>query len=240
MVAVATSLQEPQRVSWPEFIGRYFPWRQGEHVVIVGPTGSGKSVLMRSLMTRRDWVTVLCSKKRDATYTDYLNSGYIRALKWPPPLPPKGADSQHVLLWPKIGNISDLDTLNPIFSHCLDSVFVDEGWCVGLDDLYFLCKRAKLQGQIEALNYQVRSMGVSLVSCLQRPAWVPRTTWDQASHAFVRRLADTEDLRTIRGLAPGTTRDLETWTRQLGRYEWLYLPVAHGDAYPPLIVCPPA
>lgn len=229
----------PERVDWDDFLANHFNWSSGEHVVIIGPTGSGKSVLMRSLLWRRDWAVVLCSKKKDATYTDYLKEGYTRAVKWPPPLPPRGQVSQHVLLWPKITTIADLDTLNPVFRKALNAVFVDEGWAVGLDDLYYLCQEAKLQKPIAALNQQVRSLGVSLVACMQRPAWVPRTTWDQASHAFIRTLADADDVRTIRGLSRVSARELEEYTRLLRRYEWLYLPVAHGDTQPPIIVKPP-
>lgn len=230
----------PDRCDWQEFTETRFQWEQGEHVVIVGPIGSGKSTLMRSLLWERDWVTVLCSKKKDRTYDEYLKEGYIRAEKWPPPMPPKDQRSQHVLLWPKIKTMDDINGLAPVFHNCLWNVFIDESWAVGLDDLFFLCKKLRLTADIEAINYQVRSMGVSMVACMQRPAWVPRSAWDQASHAFIRRLQDVEDLRTIRGLSLGTAKELEEWTRQLKRYEWLYLPVAHGDTQPPCIIRPPA
>lgn len=232
-------MEIPQRIAWDDFVCRW-DWPQGEHVVCIGPTGCGKSTLMRSVIQLRDWAVVLGSKKKDDTYTRYLAQGYERAFRWPAPTPPKGQLTQHVLLWPKINKIEDIEKMTPVFKRCLDGIFVDENWCVGLDDLYFLAYVLKLQKQISALNYQVRSMGVTLVSGLQRPAWVPRSTWDQASHAFIRRLSDADDVRTLRGLGKVPSRDLQYWLDDLKRYEWLYLPVAHADDCPPLIVTPPA
>jgi hypothetical protein len=135
--------------------------------------------------------------------------------------------------------MSDLYGMAPVFRRCFDDVFIDEGWTIGLDDLYYLCKVCGLSDQISALNYQVRALGVTMVSCMQRPAWVPRSAWDQASHAFVRRLSDVEDIRTIRGLSPWSAKELDLELRQLQRYEWLYIPVAHGDEREPVIVKPP-
>ena len=230
----------PDRIQWEDFTESVFDWQQGEHVVCIAPTGRGKSTLMRSLLWQRDWAVVLCSKKKDRTYDRYLAEGYTRSAKWPPPPPPKDQLSQHVLLWPQAKTLADLDSFSPVFRRCLDDVFIDENWAVGLDDLYYLCVRCKLKQQIEALNYQTRSVGVSLVSGMQRPAWVPRSCWDQTSHAFVRSLSDLDDLRTIRGLSRANAKELEVWTRELRPYEWLYLPVAHGDSKPPVIVKPPA
>ena len=248
-MATQPILSTPLRLPWDEFVTRWY-WPQGEHVAIIGPIGSGKSTLMRSILELRSWVVVLASKKKDSTYDGYLAAGYERIGRWPPPKPKRGQQYQRTILWPKIKTVSDLDALGPVFKKCLNDVFVDENWCVGMDDLFYLsqmCRVPKgigkatetLSKQIAALNYQVRSMGVTLVSCLQRPAWVPRSTWDQASHAFIRNLSDIDDIRTLRGLSKISTRELEVWLNELGVYEWLYLPVARSDRLSPLIVSPP-
>src|SRR5260221_14055477 len=91
----------PPRLTWDEFIVRW-NWPQGEHVAVIGPIGSGKSTLMRSIMELRSWVVVLGSKKKDATYTRYMECGYERIGSWPPPKPKRGQMSQHLLLWPQI------------------------------------------------------------------------------------------------------------------------------------------
>lgn len=236
-MAVSRNQAPPEldRLSWDEFSARW-EWPQGEHVVVVGPIGCGKSTLIRSIAERRDWVVGLASKKKDDTYERYVKAfGYERITRWPPHVR-KGQTFQRVLLWPKIERIEDLPKMGPVFRRCLEEVFVDENWTVLLDDLYYLAKVLGLDAEIAALNYQVRSMGVTLVSGLQRPAWVPRSTWDQASHAFIRRLADIDDVRTLRGLCRVPAKDLEVWLNRLGRHEWLYLPVAHGDSVQPLIV----
>jgi hypothetical protein len=227
-----------QRLEWEPFLAG-LEWPQGEHVVVIGTTGSGKSTLIRALAERRDWVVGLASKKADRTYDRYLELGYERIKRWPPPIR-KDQVGQHVLLWPRVKKMDDLAKMTPIFRKCLQDVFVDENWTVLLDDMFYLAKVLGLTAEIEALNYQVRSLGVTLIGGMQRPSWVPRSTWDQASHAFLRRLADIEDLRTLRGLSHLSANQLEELLRTLRRHEWLYLPVAHADERPPVIVRPPA
>lgn len=192
---------------------------------------------MRSLLWERDWVVVLCTKKKDETYDRYLAEGYNRSAKWPPPPPPRDQVSNHVLLWPHAKTLQDLESFGPVHRKALNSVFEDENWALGLDDLYYLCVRCKLKPEIEALNYQVRSVGVSLVSAMQRPSWVPRSCWDQSSHGFLGPISDLDDLRTIRGLFRASTKELEVWTRELRPYEWLYQSTRIDQ--PPLIVKPP-
>lgn len=228
------ALVNPCQVSWDEFC-RLFPFEQGEHIAVIGQTKSGKSTILRCLLNEQKWNVVLCSKKKDATYDKFLAQGYERIPKWPPPPQPKGQDWQHVLLWPKIEKMEDLDACGPIFDRCLNDIFIDEGWTVALDDLYYLCKELKLQKPITKLNYQVRSLGVSLVSCMQRPAWVPRSTWDQSSYAFISRLSDIDDVRSIVGLSRVSSKELIGWLNKLRRWDWLYLPVTEPDI-PPCII----
>lgn len=230
--------QLPERVDWQTFSESYLHWRQGQHVAIIAPTDAGKTTLMRSLLWERDWVVVLCSKKKDASYSQFLSEGYTRSPKWPPPPPPKEQLSQHVLLWPEAKTLEDLRGFAPVFRRCLQEVFVDENWAVALDDLYYLCVKLGLKAEIEDLNYQVRSIGVSLVASMQRPAWVPRSCWDQSSHGFIGPMTDLDDLRTVRGLFRASTKELEVWTRNLRQHEWLYC--SSRIDRPAVIVRPPA
>lgn len=225
----------PERVPWEQFI-KTLDWQQGEHVAVIGPTGSGKSVLMRALCWRRDWVVDFCTKKSDDTYQDSISQGYKRITKWPPPKSKK--NSEYLLLWPKFQKIGDIYAAAPVFRKALDSIFIDQGWTIGLDDLFYLSTVLKLSKEIAAMNYQVRSMGVTLIAGMQRPKKVPLETWDQASHVFLSRIGNYDDLQAIRGLAQVDTRSLMQWVGQLRKHEWLYLPVAKALDYPPVIVKP--
>jgi hypothetical protein len=86
--------------------------------------------------------------------------------------------------------------------------------------------KLKLADIIAEIQFQIRALGVSEVNELQRPAWVPRATWGQSSHAFLQALSDQDDLMEMRGLFRMTTRELIEVTRSLAKYEWLYRNVA--------------
>src|SRR5690349_6421632 len=66
-------------VSWDDFYG-YFGanWRQGEHVGLIGPTGSGKTTLAMWLLPLRKYVVVLGTKPRDKTLDELAARGYYK------------------------------------------------------------------------------------------------------------------------------------------------------------------
>lgn len=189
---------------------------------------------------------MLASKPADDTYDKYLESGMKRIHHWPPPKPtlswlvgyPK---TEYFLLWPKIKGIDDLEEkkLRPIFEKCLRGIFKDRNWCVVLADTYYLAIELKLAKMISTIQYQVRSVGVSEVCELQRPAWVPRSTWGQSSHSFLQMLSDLDDLAVVRGLYRMTTRELMAATYELAPYEWLYRNIADPFSKPMIIKPPP-
>jgi hypothetical protein len=233
------SLFVPDKVSWDEFRTNHLDWKQGEHVAAIGPTGSGKSVLLRALSWERDWCAWFVTKKKDKTFDEALAMGWVRSTKWPPPKPPRDQRFQRILLWPEYKRILDIYKAAPLFKQTLDYMFIDEGWSVILDDLFFLTVKLKLEQEITAINYQVRSMGLTLMSAMQRPKKVPLESWDQASHAFLGRIGNYDDLQQIRGLAQVDTKTLQGWLKLLAQHEWLYLPVANAFDRVPVIVKPP-
>jgi hypothetical protein len=232
-------VQLPPRLNWYDFINN-LQWKQGEHIAIIGPTGCGKTTLMHSLFFKREWNLLLAYKPDDDIYHEFLEEGWQRARKWPPPRSNKDI-GQNVLLWPRVKTVADLDKKAPVFEKCLQSVFTDGGWTVGLDDLYYIAKVMRHQKLIETLNYNVRSVKVSLIAGIQRPAWIPRSCWDQSSHAFLAKMSDTKDVNEIHGLSNISTRDLTVWLKNLRPHEWLYLPVSQSvSGEPAIVMCPPA
>src|SRR5687768_4638894 len=83
---------------------RDFRWAQGDHVVIAGPTGSGKTTLAKSLLEKRGHVLGFAIKAQDDTirneFKDWsfvqkmsdIESWMNRVMLWPRPKRREGAD----------------------------------------------------------------------------------------------------------------------------------------------------
>jgi hypothetical protein len=226
-----------ERVEAKDFF-RYMNWEQGQHVACIAGTGRGKSVMCRFLAWQRSWVAWLSTKKKDDTYTDNISMGYERYKAWPIKKPPRDQRFQRAMVWPEYKSLLDVQRLGgPVFKKVLEDVYKDEGWCVVLDDLYFLSEKLKLREEITAINYQVRSLGVSMLAAMQRPKKIPLESWDQSSHLFVKRLNNYDDLLILRGAIGRDMKVVEHQMKQLGEWDWAYYPMAEPDK-PPVIIRP--
>src|SRR6185437_5983146 len=94
----AMNIIEMSRAEWlAAFRAR---WRQGEHVALIGPTGSGKTGLASDLLAIRAYVVALAVKRHDDTLGMF--QGYKILKKWPPEYGQK-----HVILWVKPQSLGD-------------------------------------------------------------------------------------------------------------------------------------
>lgn len=225
---------DDDRVPWAAFLAG-FDWRQGEHVSVIGPTGSGKSVLARAIAPRRSYVCVLATKPEDSTLTGYRRDGYAIARRWPPPLPRRVAlrsngapDSWRVLLWPRFRQPSDVARQRVVFGDALDAMFVERRWTIIADEVRYLCANLGLQRAIELVWLQGRSLGLSLVAGTQRPAWVPLEMYSQADHLFFWRDNDERNLRTIGGLGGMSAKAIREKVATLAKHDALYVNTRDG------------
>ncbi|MGY5107128.1 hypothetical protein, partial [Streptomyces sp. 900105245] len=69
-------------VPWESFVPR-FRWRQGEHVALIGPTGSGKTHAAFWLLPMRDYVCILATKPKDESLDRFgKKNGYRKLKEW--------------------------------------------------------------------------------------------------------------------------------------------------------------
>src|SRR5437660_38183 len=74
----ATEATGARQVPWREFFTWFRrTWRQGEHVSLIGPTGSGKTTLGIHLIALRPYVTAFAVKPQDDTMHKLLRAGYM-------------------------------------------------------------------------------------------------------------------------------------------------------------------
>lgn len=170
-------------------------WAQGEHVSLIGPTGTGKTTLGLELLQLRSYVAVFATKPRDRTLRKLERSGWYRTPEWPPP-----ALRSRVLLWPPWRGPRDTPAQRATFVNASESIFAAGGWCVFADELSYLSRELRMGSQLQSFWQQGRSLGISLVGATQRPAWVPRDLYSAATHVFIWRTNDEADLRTIGGI----------------------------------------
>src|SRR4051812_7921351 len=70
------------RVHWDDFRER-FDWVRGEHVGMIGPTGQGKTNLLRNILPMHPYTIVFGTKPEDESLELFVDvDGYHRIERW--------------------------------------------------------------------------------------------------------------------------------------------------------------
>lgn len=222
------------RVPWDAFFQRW-TWNQGEHLTIVGPTGTGKSTLMRALLQKRyeagGAVCVFGTKTEDRTLSTWLREdGLTRVESWPPRWPgrwwdrPRGNEWTHkVMLWPRIKSTADVRALGPTFGHALDEMFVARRWCVAIDELWYQSAEMGLDHELKSWWSQGRSAGLTLVGATQRPVDIPLLAYNSATHLFLFGDNDRRNLDRVSGLGGLPPAEITRIMESLPFHDVLYV-----------------
>lgn len=223
-------------LEWPAFAELFRRrHRQGEHVAIVGPTGSGKSVLGLALCTiiasrqatdgRPARVVVLATKPRDRTVSAL---GWPRITEWPP-----GYGQEHVIVWPRP---RDPETRaarqSRAFARVMRAIYTEGGQTVYIDEVSYFERKPPnglgLAALIEEFWQSARSLDLTLIAGTQRPRHVTLSMWSEPTWLFAFRLEDENDLKRVGEL--GGRRQFEAIHSELGAHEFVcvYRP-RHGE-----------
>jgi hypothetical protein len=107
-----------------------------------------------------------------------------------------------------------------VFRRALEAAYTQGGWAVYFDELVYITEYLGLKADAELLWYQGRSLGVSVITSSQRPAYIPLLAYSMSTHMFFWRTNDQRDLRRIGefgGVVDG--RELANVVAQLPTYE---------------------
>lgn len=205
--------------------------KQGEHVSLVGATGSGKSVcgveLCKLIGTRvaKDGrparVTVLADKPRDDTIMRlHTRNGWPIIKKWPP-----SYGQEHVIVWPRGGTpTQEVKRHRAVFLPLLEQIYSEGGQTVYIDEAAYFEDTAPaglgMRGTMSKFWRAARSNKVSMVAGTQRPTHVSRLMWSEPSWLIIFVVEDDEDLKRVAQLSG---QKIAVWqiVPQLGGHEFL-------------------
>lgn len=219
----------PPFVRWDRFMADWV-WKQGEHVTTVGPTGSGKTVLNRMLLRRRDFVVVLGIKNRDPElYGPFQQEGYRLVRKFDAEVDPD-ADEDRVLFVPRTEKhgTEARQEKSKRFRQALNDIYDVGNWCTYLDDVQYLSDQLRLAPELEELWMIGRSEGVSVVASSQEPVNIPLMAYGQATHLFLFKQTDKRRADRMAELT-GANREVAAHTIfRLPDHEFLYIDKRSG------------
>jgi hypothetical protein len=231
---------------WERF-DRWFSraWRQGEHMALIGPTGTGKSTMAVNVLPRRKWVLAFDPKGGDSTLRTLSRHGFVRTESWPPPRQirkriEKG-EPVRLIVGGTVRTRADLPGLRETMRRALGDAFDMGGWTVYVDELQLLADRRmmRLGGSVETLLIAARDRGVSVVSAYQRPANVPRTASDQARWLACWYTRDTDTVNRLAEMAGRPKPEVRGAMRALGELRYGFLLFSQDPSLPLVITRPP-
>lgn len=218
-------------VPWAEFRSG-LEWKQGQHVINIGPNGSGKTVVSKHLILyrkrRHGYMCAMATKPRDEELEALTKApfDFLRVKtnnEWGPRSFPR------LLLWPPAGDFDKLPVQRKEFRKALQGMWSRGNWTMFLNELRYLTEHLRMRQEMNTLYLQCRSSKVSLVGETQRPRFVPLESFSQASHCFFFACRDEEDLKRISGIGNADPKIIRAVITELKLYEFCYVNARSGD-----------
>jgi hypothetical protein len=214
------------RIPWADFLANHFQWERGEHLALIGPTGQGKTTMMRRLLPRHPFVTIFATKPADRTLEPFMKDGYRRIERW------MSTDARILprrILWPDASRLDSMPHQADVLRDAFDRLYRERAWTVAIDETWFVTNKLKLRSEIETVLTQGRSIDLSMVNATQRPAWIPTAVYDQSTHLFFWRNNDgraQSRLAEINNVNASLVKDV---VGNLERHQTLYVNTRTGE-----------
>lgn len=244
MATATDSTRSPEtaapRVEWASvFTYLRHNFRQGDHVAILGPTGSGKTHIAFAVAELRSYVIVVACKPADPLVDDAVRRGYwlIPTDKLEVPYVDGRPLHKRVLYWPRL-TASDRKGLRhsqllaaerakqkPRVQAALGYVRQNGHWAVILDEGTWVCRDLNLQRDVDSALFSFRTLNSSVIILGQRPSWMGRYVLSSPTHLFLFNTNDREDrkaLGDVSGIDTALVRDL-VGGLSFERHEFLYI-----------------
>lgn len=216
-------------------------WRQGEHVIVSGSTGSGKTALARDLDQIRidnggSVIVMVCKLTADRTILeDYKGwtrwdgdaASVARKIRNP------SRHENKILLWPKtekVKGLRDKEALQiEVFKRAIDELSDKGKWTLHVDEGLYVCdpKFLNMSKELAMLHAMGRSSGLTIITLTQRPSHLPLIIYGSAAHAFIGRTREQMDNKRLAELGGrNSAKELSARINGQGRHDFLWVPVA--------------
>jgi hypothetical protein len=190
-------------------------WRQGEHVALIGGTGSGKTYVSADLLDFRSFVCCLSIKPHDDTLKRFQKREprYVTVKTWPP-----NVQINRCIFKCKPTKLGDRAQAGRV-REVLDGIHKAEGWTALLDDVAYIVNTLGLRREVVDLYNVGRSSGITLVGALQQPTSVtanaPSEIKKQTKHTLLWKFTSTPDIQSCADLCGINRADMRRYMNAL-------------------------
>lgn len=190
---------------------------KGEHVIIAGQTGSGKSVMLQELLRKATTapVIVLDSKIDDGFLslnvsheTLEIFSGGIAAYRKYIKKPVRRLPD-YLIIRPPVNEVTDPTVLDEYLQATYNLL---RGGCVmAVDELYMIHDGGRAGNGLVSFLTRGRSANKSFYGATQRPRWVSRFCFSEATHYFIFKLMEKADRASLQHIGYSKEKVLDNF-----------------------------
>lgn len=218
-----------------EFLTRYFHYDYDEHVLILGPTGSGKTRMaldaLGAVSSEANPAIIFAMKPRDKTLEGFAKLHDFRTVAfWPPPISKwRPQKPQGYLLKPP-HNMRDIYWTrakhHTVFQEAILDSYAKGNRILFADETYSLTNELHLGDELVTVWTKGRSMNCAVWAASQRPAFIPTWAYSQSTHFFISYDPDKRSRKRYEEISGVDPEIIREGTDALEEYEWLYVKAA--------------
>lgn len=223
------------KIDRSEFLSRYFHYDYDEHVLILGPTGSGKTQMALDALgvvsRPENPAIIFAMKPKDGTLERFSAAHEFQTIRhWPPPTTKWRPKKPPGYLLKPPHNMRDIQWTRQkhydVFHEAIIDSYAKGNRIIFADETYSLTSELPLTDELVTVWTKGRSMNTSLWAASQRPAYIPTWAYSQSSHFFISYDPDKRSRKRYEEISGVDPEIIRQGTEALDEYEWLYVKAA--------------